>query len=330
MTNCWVVTDGNTGARSQAIGLAEALGISFIEKTFRLKKLFRLFAPYIPFNYLKFKTSNSSEFKEKTPPEILIVCGNSARSIGPLFKRRFGNNIFTIYIQDPRMGSSYYDLIIAPKHDPIKGPNVIKTNFSLNRVNQDKLQSEYKKFASIFKNLAKPHNVLLVGGNTKKYKMDTDACRDFDEKISYITNILQGSLLITPSRRTPQKIIKGLEKIASTNKNFYLYDLNNPENPYFAMLETADNIFITNDSVSMLSEACATNKTVFIIPLKGNHANKIANMFNALIGAKEIYDYKEFLTIGETPKFSRKNETLQIANKVKTILKEKNFIINNA
>ncbi|MBT5646243.1 MAG: hypothetical protein HOJ41_00140, partial [Rhodospirillaceae bacterium] len=53
------------------------------------------------------------------------------------------------------------------------------------------------------------------------------------------------------------------------------------DNPYFGLLGLADAIVVTADSVSMVSEACATGKPVHVIELDGGSA-KFARFHEAL------------------------------------------------
>lgn len=41
------------------------------------------------------------------------------------------------------------------------------------------------------------------------------------------------------------------------------------ENPYFGMLAWADHLLVTEDSVCMVSEACATGRPVYVVALEG-------------------------------------------------------------
>jgi mitochondrial fission protein ELM1 len=319
MFNCLVITDGNAGARSQALGLAEALNVKYQEKIFKLPFWLRPFAPYFAFNYLKFKTHDSSTFSDIVP-KLIIVCGSSARSIGPFYKRKLGNKIFTIYIQDPKISPKFYDLIIAPKHDKIYGNNVIHTNFALNRVNEQKLTDAVKKYKDLFKNYTKPFFTILIGGTTKKYKMTHEAISKLICDVNDIVNNNHGSFLITPSRRTPSAAIENLQKLFGNKKNIYIYNLKDPDNPFFAMLGLAKKIFVTNDSISMISETCATKKQVFIIPLLHFKTKKALSFVQNLLSNNLVALFNS-----ANPKFKKlsQNETQMIANKVKKIINQK-------
>lgn len=55
---------------------------------------------------------------------------------------------------------------------------------------------------------------------------------------------------------------------ALTHANLYFWD-GNGDNPYQGMLAWADALLVTEDSVSMLSEAVSTGKPVYIIKMEG-------------------------------------------------------------
>jgi hypothetical protein len=66
-------------------------------------------------------------------------------------------------------------------------------------------------------------------------------------------------------------------------QNVFVWD-GKGDNPYFAMLGTADAIIVTADSVSMISEAASTGKPVHIIELEGGSA-KFARFHQAMRNA---------------------------------------------
>ena len=74
-------------------------------------------------------------------------------------------------------------------------------------------------------------------------------------------------MLITTSARTPQATIEILEKHLDCPAYVYRWTESSTDNPYFAFLELAHSVIVTGDSVSMLTEACATRKPVFIFDL---------------------------------------------------------------
>lgn len=99
--------------------------------------------------------------------------------------------------------------------------------------------------------------------------MPREALLDLIRNILLIRDNTQGSVLVTPSFRTPFRDL--LTKSLQDEPNIFLADIENV-NPYLAMLGVADFLFVTDDSVNMVCEACVTNKPVYILPLL-NHKN---------------------------------------------------------
>ena len=88
------------------------------------------------------------------------------------------------------------------------------------------------------------------------------------------------SIMLTTSRRTPDWAVEDYQKITKDRKRVWGWD-NKGENPYFAFLGGADAILVTEDSTNMLTEACATGKPVFTLPMAGD-AGKFAALYLSL------------------------------------------------
>ncbi|HTW70169.1 MAG TPA: ELM1/GtrOC1 family putative glycosyltransferase, partial [Acetobacteraceae bacterium] len=77
----------------------------------------------------------------------------------------------------------------------------------------------------------------------------------------------QVGLALTPSRRTDPAALRMLRQ-ALEPRGAWIWD-GTGENPYYGMLALADAIVVTQDSVSMISEAAATTAPVMIAALPG-------------------------------------------------------------
>ena len=79
-----------------------------------------------------------------------------------------------------------------------------------------------------------------------------------------------GSVLATTSRRTSRRVANTLERsLGEACAHFHHWEPSNQQsrNPYMGYLALADAIVVTGESASMLAEACATGKPVYIYPL---------------------------------------------------------------
>ena len=71
------------------------------------------------------------------------------------------------------------------------------------------------------------------------------------------------------------------------------------ENPYFGLLACADAIIVTEDSVSMISEAVATTAPVLLAPLPGG-SRRIGAFTNALIQEGRVRPFAGRLELWQT------------------------------
>jgi hypothetical protein len=63
--------------------------------------------------------------------------------------------------------------------------------------------------------------------------------------------------------------VQALKQTVSVPHYLHHWQANGEANPYFGILTLSDELIVTADSVSMLSEACATGKPVYMADLGG-------------------------------------------------------------
>ncbi|HQU02817.1 MAG TPA: ELM1/GtrOC1 family putative glycosyltransferase, partial [Acetobacteraceae bacterium] len=95
-------------------------------------------------------------------------------------------------------------------------------------------------------------------------------------------------LIITPSRRTDPEVISVLRRMLEP-LGAWIWD-GAGENPYFGMLGLADAIIVSADSVSMVSEAVATPKPVFLLRLPGK-SSRIGAFMDMLVADGRVRDF---------------------------------------
>ena len=148
VTTCWVVTDGKAGMESQCLGLAEALGI-----TPQIKRL----QPRFPWSHLPPQLwalplcglSPSGDRRAPPWPDLLIATGRATVAPALAIKRQSPSTV-VVQIQNPRAGAARFDLIIAPAHDRMTGPNILETTGALHRVTAKRLAEAAEAFRGRF------------------------------------------------------------------------------------------------------------------------------------------------------------------------------------
>ena len=305
----WVLTEGMAGMVTQAVGLAEAVGMPFVEKTVRLRAPWRWLPPRCwPPGIMGLHAA--SDPLAPPWPDLVISCGR--KSIGPALevKRQSGGRSFCVHIQDPHVPLRKFDLVVAGTHDDLSGANVIATKGAIHRVTPERLQAASAEFAGVLANLPRPLTTVLVGGSNRVYNMTPEIVADFAAKLAAFNAATGGTLLVTPSRRTGASNIvalqRGLENSASV-----IWD-GTGENPYFGYLSHADQVVVTCDSVSMVSEACATGKPIYVFGLPGGSAK--FNRFHDVLQNEDIT--RAFTGNPEDWRYNPFDDTARVATEI--------------
>lgn len=263
------ITDGSAGMVAQVRALANVLGAELELKTVVVNKAWR-YLPNKAFDWGLVRFFPVSSDTLPTPyPDLVISCGRKGALVAANIRE--GNKAAKfIHIQDPQMSPGHFDVIIAMEHDKVRGPNIIRTEYALHDITPHKLAEAKALWEPFFAHLPKPWHAVLIGGSTNKYRMTKAAT----EKLIAEMEKIGGTLLITTSRRTGTENIRLLEARYRGSKHFLFTSVG--DNPYLGMLACADKIYVTNDSVNMMSEAAASGKPVLILPLLGHENTKPA------------------------------------------------------
>lgn len=261
---------------AQAVGLARAMSLHPIVKPVKPSGPLRAFPwlarfPGVP--------AVASEPLEPPYPTIAITCGRRHAGASIAIKRLSGGKTYTIHIQDPRVPPSLFDALVVPDHDPARGPNVITTTGSLNRISDDHLRREAAIFAAQVAPLPTPRVAVNLGGDTRQYRIDKVQADHIVEDLSSLLNSQHCGLMITTSRRTGKPLMEALAILA--NRVDTLLWTGDGPNPYMGFLGLTDAIIVTSDSINMVSEACSTGKPVHIIRM-GTEPRRRAKFLEAV------------------------------------------------
>ena len=276
----WVLADDRPGNYSQALGLAEAILRKLYNNSkarLEIKKINYNFLANLP-NFLKIdgmmgidNSSRKTLLSNKLSPNLIISAGRKTAPIIAFLKKHYQNSSpFIVQIMHPNFSFNKFDLVILPNHDRYFGgffnkpKNIIRIDGALTRISPQLLEAEYQKFSLQFDNIKQPKIAFLVGGSSKKGKFSQKTVKDLGFLVSKITNNMQAHLLAINSRRTGEDMTKILDENLLCSKTFFKWQKENWQNPYFAVLQVADFIIATGDSISMCSEICSLGKPIYI------------------------------------------------------------------
>ncbi len=305
---CWIITEGIRGTENQCLGVAQAMGIDSITKHVQLKQPWQLISPWIYFDNFK-PTRLDSDSLLPPWPHLIIAAGR--KSIAPALwvKKQANHDCFHVQLQNPYIESKHFDLVVTPKHDQYKGSNVIQTTAGLHKVTPELIKEWTDKLKKQFEYLPQKRIAVLIGGNSKHHKLTAKATRDLCQNLNHLAQDGYG-VMVTASRRTGDENQRILEKNLK-HPHIYFWD-GHGDNPYFAMLGLANTILVTEDSVSMTSEAISTGKPTYIIPMFGG--SKRLDYFHKNL--RNLGITKPFKGIIEYWNYTPPNDTEFIAKKI--------------
>jgi uncharacterized protein len=302
-----LLTQGMHGMISQVEGLSKALNINFSHHTVKLKPFWNLIPP-------KFTPISENLLTEKLicNSRIIISCGRKSVIHSIALKKRFKKDIFNIHIQDPKVSPENFDLIICPEHDNLRGDNVITTVGAIHYLTKKEIDKN-TKYIKIDKENKKLVSFIL-GGPNKYYDYSDKQIDIVFNRVKTLFTPDKYKLIIIPSYRTPEQIIK---KAYNTFSHNHLVFKNVDKNAYLSSLSISDFIVVTCDSTSMISESAVTGKPIYVAnmpPIRNN--NRFKNFYIQFKKLDIIRDLEDNVNIWNY-------DQLDEANRIAPIIKER-------
>jgi uncharacterized protein len=255
-----ILSEPLAGLQAQAIGLAEAA---------RLPHELRALAPRAPWKWVTARfwprpLATVADSLHGPLPGLVIACGGMGAAVAAAL-RRSGRRV--VQVQHPRLDPARFDLVVVNRHDGLTGPNVVVTRTALHRASPQRLTQAADAWRDRFAHLPRPLVAALIGGSNGRYRLDAAVAAQFAGGLADMMRRDRVGLAITPSRRTDPEAVRILRQTLEP-LGAWIWD-GAEENPYFGMLGLADGIVVTQDSVSMISEAAATAAPVMVAALPG-------------------------------------------------------------
>ena len=302
-----LLTEGMHGMISQVEGLAKALDIDFTHHKVELNHFWKLIPPsFSPISQGVFKKINHNNF------DVIISCGRKSVIPSIYLKKISNKKVLNIHIQDPKVALNHFNFIVAPEHDDIKGQNVISTKGAIHYLTEDEINENKDYLNSSIKKDNRKIWTLILGGPTKYYDYSTKNMKHIFTTIYKLLKKHDFQIIIIPSMRTPINTIHYAKEFFGDNHTIIM-DVD--KKAYLSALAISENIIVTCDSSSMISEAALTGKPIYIaniLPKKNDKRfQKFRNLFRELnitrILGEEIENWS----------YQKLDETNRVANIIK-------------
>ncbi len=306
MKKVLIITDEKKSSYNQCNALLYYLKKKVKLKTEHLKierELTHTLPNFLIYIYLLIQSFFRKKNKNKIA-DFIISCGRISAPYSLMIKK-FNKECKVFHILDPYFLRNRFDKILIPSHDFqkfLKFNNVLE--FLGTFVVKRKLSKDYVKN---FKEIESIKNIIacFVGGDGRSSKILISEINSLVDKINMICN--RYTVVYCFSRRTSEitkEIISKRKKV-----NHYCYDYED-KNPYWYLINKSSHFIVTEDSVSMISDAAFTGKPVYVASIN-NIKDKIKDFVRNL-EAKGVVKFFD----GEIRswEYEKVNESKRIAN----------------
>jgi mitochondrial fission protein ELM1 len=256
----WVLLGPHRGDNNQVLALAEALGLPF--RAIQLRYKWFAHAPAVC-RSVSISQLEEDCRREIAPPWPSLVLGIGQRS-GPVaryIQRASDGLAKTVRLGDPMISHRHFDLVITTTQYAVRdADNVVRLPITI--TNEDAVQPNLVEERWL-QDFSRPRRLLVIGGKTSLWRFDEHVVTNALLTLKHRAKLEGGSVLAVTSPRTSRELVAAAEASlgdqAVVTGNFPRYG---------ALLNGADEIHVTGDSVSMLSDAVTSGKPVGLIPLE--------------------------------------------------------------
>lgn len=286
----YIISDGKKGHLSQTRGLATAL----LEQAARK-------APHAEHSCHEVDITGKSWlsklfYKGKEldyPRPDLILCAGHSTHLAALSLARHMRCLCMVCMK-PSLPTGMFDLCIMPRHDLPTGrttaPGIFTTNGAINGIRPQP-------------NTPKTETLILIGGPSKSYKWEEET---IITQLSTIARHNTTPMVLTTSRRTPEDFARD---VSTACPSIRVIPVNQTGPNWVAEhLAKAAQVWVTQDSVSMVYEALSSGAPVGIIEMpakEGPHkpdASRIARGLNMLIADGSVCRFTEWAKTHTLPR----------------------------
>ncbi len=265
----WLIDAYRAGERAQVRALVDALGWPCTTKVLSYRS--QVFLPHVLGQATLRGISAASAAQLRPPwPDLVISSGVRNEPVCRWIRAQSGGHTRYVHIGRPWAALHSFDLVITTAQYRVPpAPNVLNNMLTLHSISAQRLAQARQEWESTFAALPRPRFAVMVGGDSGPFTLGPKAAGRLGREASQLARAHGGSLLVSTSARTRPGAVDALEAAIAAPSYLHRWQVAGPANPYMGILAWADRVIVTGDSISMLSEACATGKPVTMFDLGG-------------------------------------------------------------
>ncbi len=259
----WLLTGHKAGDNSQVTALAEALGWPYEVKHFSYKP-WELVTNRLLGTTLAGIDRGASSRLHAPWPELVITAGRRNEPVARWIQRQSPTTRL-VHIGRPWSPLSVFDLIITtPQYFLPEQANILHNHLPLHGMKVQRLAQAASTWKGRFSDLPRPWFAVLIGGDSGPFVFTKQKGRQLGRLVNELAQRENGALLISNSARTPKAVYRSLLGEIQVPAYVHTWQAGQSENPYLAYVQLADELVVTGESMSMLTEASYTGKPLHI------------------------------------------------------------------
>jgi hypothetical protein len=256
----WVLLGKRRGDNNQMIALADALGLPYEPKALTCNLLRGI--RFLRDERLLYLSRAARKSLSPPWPDIVIALGYDSIPVSRAIRSRSGGRTRLVHIGNPRTTLDDIDLVItSPQYRLGDARNVLALPFPVGNPAREVTPTTEEQ--GWLRTHPRPRRLVAIGGSTRQWKIDVAELGRALATLKAKRRRSGGSVIAITSRRTPASISRFLESSLAECTDACVHNF--PRFP--VLLAKSDEIHVTADSVSMLSEAILTGKPVGMIPV---------------------------------------------------------------
>ncbi len=290
----YILSDGKPGHLNQSLGIAQFLDhdeVEIIQVKSRLEML----------HWFKGQLG----LKHQVSHPLIIGAGSKTQLWLILAKYVLGYK--SVVLMKPNYPMFCFDLCLIPEHDYLNHDvSRLASHVYLTKGAPNKIAYTSKKRKSSL--------LFLIGGPSKAYDLFPDSLLDM---IQFLTTQAGGkTITLTTSRRTPESFIN---KVKALDLDIEVIDGKATKPEWLPeQLAKTEQVWVTEDSVSMVYEALSSGAKVGLLPMaKLRKSSRVAQGLELLINEGYLTTYMDY--IGEKS-LTPAPKTLQEARRCAAII----------
>jgi mitochondrial fission protein ELM1 len=263
----WVILSDKQGDNGQVDTIVDALPWPVEHKYVHMLPQWVLGKPrYRP--SLDHIDPKQSDLIEAPWPDLILTVGRRPSMVALWIRKQSGNRTKIVLVGKPSGHMLDFSLVVASAENQMPPmDNFLPTTLPLMRISEADVAAEAAAWQSRFEKLDKPLIAMFIGGQTNPFVMNRKVADDLVATARWVVDELGGTPYVTTSRRTTPEVVEVLRQTLPPQTVFFEWEAGSPDNPYRALLGSADGFIVTGESVSMMVEVIYLHKPLAIFPL---------------------------------------------------------------